>query len=153
MKMRKTHAAPYARRGAIHEAFGGPSRRDAADEAGARSPRVRERACSSVGVDQLLRFGAELHQRIDEGSDLGRQMMPMRVDRVHRKLNWPILRQKPHQPAGIEIVVQQKAWSQANANSFQRCTAQSLATVEMRFPVTRTDAGMPLRSTKRHSSP
>jgi hypothetical protein len=74
-------------------------------------------------------FDAETHQHIDEDSDLGRQMMPVRIDRIHRKLDWPILRQKPYQPAGIKIVADQKAWSQEKAAPFERGTAQGLATV------------------------
>src|SRR5438105_7050563 len=129
MQMRKTYAAPHARRGAVDGAFGGQLRRDAADDSGTRPARVRESTRSRIGVDQLLMFGAEPHQHVDEDSDLGRQMMPMRIDRVHGKLNRPILRQQPYQPAGIKIAVHQKAWSQANSNPFQRRAAQRLATV------------------------
>src|SRR3954451_19790726 len=88
-----------------------------------------ESTCSRIGIDQLLMFGAEMHEHIDESSDLSRQMMPMRIERVHQKLDWMIVRQKAYQAAGLKIVVHQKAGSQANANAFQRCMAQSLAAV------------------------
>src|SRR5207237_9638199 len=59
MQMRKTYAAPHARRGAVDGAFGGQLRRDAADDSGTRPARVRESTRSRIGVDQLLMFGAE----------------------------------------------------------------------------------------------
>ena len=104
-------------------------RRSTADHCESRPPRVQETPRSRIGVDQLLMRGAVMRQHVDEGSDLSRQMMPMRVDRVHRKLNWPILGQEPHQPAGFKIVMHQEPWGQADATPLQRRTAQSLATV------------------------
>ena len=44
-----------------------------------------------------------MHQHVDEGTHLRRQMMAMRIDRVHRHLDRPIFRQEAHQATGIEI--------------------------------------------------
>jgi hypothetical protein len=38
----------------------------------------------SPGVDQLLLLGAAVDKKIDKPADLGRQMMTMGIDSVHR---------------------------------------------------------------------
>jgi hypothetical protein len=48
---------------------------------------------SGIGIDQLLLLGAVMREPIDEAADLYREMMPMRVDRIHRKFDRPVFGQ------------------------------------------------------------
>ena len=38
---------------------------------------------SRIRIDQLLLLGTVLHEHVDEGPDLRRQMVLVRIDRVH----------------------------------------------------------------------
>src|ERR1700676_4815883 len=39
---------------------------------------------SRIRIDQLLLLGAVMREHVDKGSDLRREMMTMRIDRIHR---------------------------------------------------------------------
>src|SRR5580693_3031662 len=39
---------------------------------------------SRIWIDQLLLLGGMLRQQVDEGPDLGREMVAVRIDRIHR---------------------------------------------------------------------
>ena len=84
---------------------------------------------SRIRIDQLLLLGAVVRKHVDESPDLGRQMMAMRIDRIHRKLHRPIFRQQPNQPALFEIVMDQKPRCQRDPDAVQRGGAQRFAAV------------------------
>ena len=64
---------------------------------------------SGIGIDQLLLLGTVVDEQVDEGADLCRQMVTMRIDRVHRELHRPVFRQETDQPARFEIIADQKS--------------------------------------------
>jgi hypothetical protein len=39
---------------------------------------------SRIWIDQFLLFGGMLRQQVDKGPDLGREMVAVRIDRIHR---------------------------------------------------------------------
>src|ERR1700746_3547159 len=54
---------------------------------------------SRVRVDLLLLLGRVTCQEVDEGPDLGRKMVTVRIDRIHRKFDRAVLRQQPDELA------------------------------------------------------
>jgi hypothetical protein len=74
--------------------------------------------------DQLLMLGAMMCQQIDEGANLGREVMAMRVDRIHRQFHRPIFRQQANQSTGFEVVVDQKTGNETNRPTLQGDGAQ-----------------------------
>ena len=58
-------------------------------------------AYSRIRIDQLLMLGAVLREKIDKGSHLRRQMVTMRINRVHRKFHRPVFGQETNQAARL----------------------------------------------------
>ena len=109
---------------------------------------------SGIGIDQLLLFGAVLREQIDEGPDLRREMMAVRIDRIHREFDRPVFRQQANQPAGFEIVMRPGSPPPGKCRRPAAPPCRSVSPLLVtRLPDTRTEAGVPLRSAKCHSSP
>ena len=70
-----------------------------------------------------------LHEKIDEAADFRRQMMAMRINRVHRKFHRLVVRQETDQTAGLEIVADQESRGQRNADTPQGSRPQRLAAI------------------------
>jgi len=73
-----------------------------------------------------VQLGAVAGEHVDEGADLRRQMMAVRIDRVHGKFHWSVFGQETNQPAGFEIVPDQKSRRKADADAVARSLCRSL---------------------------
>ena len=91
-------------------------------------------------------------EHVDEDANFRREMMAMRINRIHRQFDRPIFRQQANQPAGFEVVVDQKTGGARNATPCRAVIRNVSPLLVIRLPATRTEAGTPLRSTNRHSS-
>ena len=87
------------------------------------SYRKGSRSHSGRWIDQPLMHHAMLHEKINEAADLRRQMVAMRIDRVHRTFHRPVVRQETNQTTGLEVVGDQEARGQGNAEIPSRPSA------------------------------
>ena len=80
-------------------------------------------------VNKPLMLGTVVREQVDEASDLRRQMMAVRIDRVHRKFRFPVFGKDADKPARLQIVGDQKSRRQPNTDTLQGGRSQCFATV------------------------
>src|SRR5262245_48670780 len=84
---------------------------------------------SGIRIYPLLLLRGVMSQHVDKCPHLRRQVMPMRIHRVHGKLDRTVFRQQAHQPATFEIVMHDEAGREANRDTFKRHGPDRLAAV------------------------
>jgi len=97
-------------------------------------------------------LGAVVREKINEASDLSRQMMAVRIDGVHRKFHGPVFGKDADKPARLKIGGDQKSGASQIPTPCRAEVRSVSPLLEIRLPEIRTDAGASFRSTKRHSS-
>src|SRR6266436_7896255 len=90
---------------------------------------MSSRPGSRKWIYQALMLGTVVHEQIDKAPDLRRQMMAMRIDRVHREFHRPVLRQYTNQTALFEIVGDQESRRQRNTDALQSGCSHCLAAI------------------------
>ncbi len=74
---------------------------------------------SSRRIEQPMMFGAVAGQKIDENADLGRDMMPVWIDRIHREFDRVQIWEDAHEAPFPDVVRNDESGAEKNPATVQ----------------------------------